>query len=185
MITVRLQIGDGSIKDTQEHGLVYISSDTRFNAPLKEFESTSYPEEAGIHILPKTTFDAFDYTVRFFIQATSLNSANAIIKAFNAKLYSGASDIKTFNRVRFYNDYKDVLIVGYPEPIAEATDFWRDSAGKALDVVCVDWLIHVDNPKDCNFHLSAENTIAQPEPEPPTIDDGTIILEPVINDTED
>ena len=156
MIRVRLQIGDGNIADTADnYGLVYISADSRFDAPIKAFEKTSYPEEEGEHILNKTVSDAFDYKVTWFIQANgSLGNANAVIAKFNTLLYDQVDDIKTFKQVTFYNDYKKVKIVGTPSPIQEATDFWRDAKGKQHDVVCVEWVIRVSKPSLCDFNLT-------------------------------
>ena len=153
MITVRLKIGSGSIVDTQTLGLIYLDSDKRTGAPSKGFESTSYPEEEGEHIIPKTVDAAFDYKVKFFIQATSLKDANAIIDDFNASLYTKSGDVKTYKQVEFYNDYKRHKIVGYPSEIAEATDFWRDRDNHLNDVVIVEWNIRVDKPSLCDFSL--------------------------------
>lgn len=47
MITVRLKIGSGSAVDTQQYGLVYVSSDNILGPIVKDFEVTSYPEEEG------------------------------------------------------------------------------------------------------------------------------------------
>ncbi|MBO7510237.1 MAG: hypothetical protein J6T35_03555, partial [Bacteroidales bacterium] len=121
--------------------------------PSKGFESTSYPEEEGEHIIPKTVDAAFDYKVKFFIQATSLKDANAIIDDFNASLYTKSGDVKTYKQVEFYNDYKRHKIVGYPSEIAEATDFWRDRDNHLNDVVIVEWNIRVDKPSLCDFSL--------------------------------
>ena len=156
MLRVRLKIGSGSVADTQTYGLVYLSADHRFAAPTKGFETSAYPEEGGEHILNKTVDDAFDYKVKFFIQATTLSNANAKIKAFNDLLYTQASgqDTKVFNEVTFYNDYKKVKIVGYPQPIQEATEFWRDTTDTQYDVVVVEWTIRVVKPSLCDFNLS-------------------------------
>lgn len=157
MITVRLKIGDSPITDTRNHGLVYVSSDHRFGAGIKGFEATSYPEQEGENISPKSVDAPFDYKVKFYINAEgSLENANQKISVFNALLYSQAagSDVKTFKQVEFYNDYKKVLIVGYPMPIEEATQFWRDSSGEVHDVVVVEWTIRVNKPSLCNFNLS-------------------------------
>lgn len=155
MIKVRLQIGDGEVLDTVEgYGLVYISADSRFSAPTKEMERTTYPEEEGEHIIAKTVDDAFDYKVTWFIQANgSLGNANAVIARFNSLLYTQEGDIKTFKQVTFYNDYKKVKIVGTPSPIQEATEFWRDSQGEQHDVVCVEWVIRVSKPSLCDFNI--------------------------------
>lgn len=155
MIKVRLQIGNGDILDTIDgYGLVYVSSDNRFEAPIKEFEKTSYPEQAGENIIAKTVSDAFDYKVTWFVKADgSLGNANAIIARFNSLLYTQDGDIKTFKQVTFYNDYKKVKIVGIPSLIQEATEFWRDANGMQHDVVCVEWEIRVSKPRLCDFNL--------------------------------
>jgi hypothetical protein len=156
MIKVRLQIANGDILDTADNfGLVYISADSRFEAPIKEFEKTTYPEQEGENIIAKTTSDAFDYKVTWFVKADgSLGNANAVIAKFNALLYDQVDDIKTFKQVAFYNDYKKVKIVGTPSPIQEATEFWRDIQGKQHDVVQVEWVIRVSKPSLCDFNLT-------------------------------
>lgn len=155
MINGRLKIGDGDIQDVFEQwGLIYISSDNRFEAPTKGFASTSYAEEAGEHTDPRTVPDAFDYKVKFLVMAPNKNliNANAKIAALNQALYSEASTgVRTYKQVTFYNDYKRVKIVGYPQPIDEATEFWRDKKGKVHDCVQIEWTIRVNNPTLCDF----------------------------------
>ena len=156
MIKVRLQIADGDIFDTADnYGLVYLSADSRFHAPIKQREVTTYPEQEGENISTKTVDDAFDYKVTWFVKAEgSLGNANAVIAKFNALLYYQVDDIKTFKQVTFYNDYKKVKIVGTPSPIQEATEFWRDQSGKQHDVVQVEWVIRVSKPSLCDFNLT-------------------------------
>ena len=155
MITVRIRIGGGEIKDTQDYGLVYLDSDKRVGAEQKEFEATSYPEEEGEHIIAKTVDAPFDYKVKFFIQADSLGNANAKIDAFNAALHTTPDENgqKEYYKVEFYNDHKRHKIVGYPHEIAEATDFWRDPTNQVNDVVVVEWTIRVTKPSLCDFSL--------------------------------
>ena len=156
MLTAKIKIGDAQVVDTQTYGLVYLDSDKVTGAPSKGFESTSYPEEEGEHIIPKTTDAAFDYKAKFFIQATSLQNANAIITAFNNSLYTqeSGSDVKTYKQVEFYNIYKRHKIVGYPSPIPEAESFWRDPKNVVTDVVVVEWNIRVNRPSLCDFNYS-------------------------------
>lgn len=158
MITVRLKIGDGEIVDTQTFGFIYLDSDKRVGAESKGFEATAYPEEEGEHILPKAADDAFDYKVKFFIQATSLKDANQLITEFNESLHDTPDELglKTYYPVTFYNDYKRHKIVGYPSEIPEATDFWRDHKNQVEDIVIVEWTIRVTKPSLCDFNLGAE-----------------------------
>lgn len=154
MIRVRLQIGGGNIRHSDDYGMVYVSSDHRFEAPIKEFDKTSYPEQEGENIIAKSVSDAFDYKTTWFIKADgSVGNANAVIANFNALLYNQVDGIKTFKQVTFYNDYKKVKIVGTPSLIQEATEFWRDANGKQHDVVCVEWTIRVSKPSLCDFNL--------------------------------
>lgn len=155
MLTARIKIGDGPIKDSRDYGLVYLSSDNVVGAPIKAFEETSYPEQSGVNICPKTVDDAFDYTVTFFMQATSLEDANKRISSFNSLLYDkeATGDVKTFKQVEFYNDYKRHKIVGYPYPVSEAKEFWRDRKNMVNDVVTFEWKIRVNNPNLCDFSL--------------------------------
>lgn len=157
MIRVRLQIGYGEILETADNfGLIYVSSDNIFQAPIKEFERTSYPEEEGEHIIDKSAFDAFDYKVSWFVKADgSLGNANSVISRFNQLISAKVGDsLWVWREVAFYNDYKKVKIVGTPSPIKEATEFWRDANGKQHDVVKVDWVIRVSKPSLCDFNLT-------------------------------
>lgn len=158
MINVRLQIADGAIYDTYEqYGLIYLSSDNRFAPPTKGFATSTYAEESGEHIDPRTVDDAFDYKIRFCINVPNrdLVNANAKIKAFNELMYDkkADSDIKTFKEFTFYNDYKRVKVVGIPEPIAEVDDddFFRDKYGKVYDAVIVELKLRVTDPNRCEF----------------------------------
>lgn len=157
MIKVRLQIGEGSILDTEDtYGFIYLDSDKRTGAPSKGFESTSYPEEEGEHILPVTVDAAFDYKVKFFVQGTTLANANAKIAAFNSALHDTPNERgeKEYYQVTFYNDYKRHKIVGYPMEIAEASEFWRDRTNQVNDVVVIEWTIRVNKPSLCDFNLA-------------------------------
>lgn len=158
MITVRLKIGDGEIVDTQTFGFIYLDSDKRVGPESKGFEATAYPEEEGEHIIPKTVDDAFDYKVKFFIQATTLKDANQLISEFNESLHDTPDELglKTYYQVTFYNDYKRHKIVGYPSEIPEATDFWRDHRNQVEDIVIIEWTIRVTKPSLCDFNLGAE-----------------------------
>lgn len=158
MLTARIRIGTGNVQDSRYYGLVYLSSDNIMAAPTKGFEETSYPEQGGVNISPKTVDDAFDYKVTFFIQADSLDNANEKIRKFNNLLFTTTpdSDIKTFKKVYFYNDYKNQMIVGYPQPISEVKDFWRDPRNHVQDVVIVEWTIRVVTPRECNFSTVLE-----------------------------
>lgn len=159
MIRVSFQIDGGAIQDTYDAwGLIYISSDHRFAAPTKGFATSTYAEQSGENIDPRTVDDAFDYKVKFCIEAPnkSVVNANAKIAAFNAEMYSVDKDgVKTFKEFTFHNDYKRVRVTGYPQPIAEVEEdnFFRDNHGNVKDIAVVELTIRVTDPTKCDFSL--------------------------------
>lgn len=159
MIKSRIKIEDGEIFDFESlFGFIQVNSDNIFGAPVKPFEQTSYPEKAGVNILPLTVEDTFEYKVSFFISAKGgLETANWKISEFNEVITSVEDGLKRVKQITFYNDYKKVKIVGYPTPISNATEFWRDSSGRLHDVVCVELKIKVTDPALCNFNLDNED----------------------------
>lgn len=153
---MRIQIGDGAIEDTfTAYKLIYMEADHRTEAPIKKRDVTTYAEQAGDNTDPRTVQDAFDYKAQFIIdgQNRNLENVNAIVAAFNKKLYTqpSSSDIRTYKEVTFYNDFKRVKIVGLPEPIAEPKEMKRSKKG--YDFAEVEFVIHVSDPTKCDFNL--------------------------------
>lgn len=158
MIKSRIKIEDGKIYDFESmFGFIQVNSDTIFAPPLKPFEQSSYPEQSGVNILPISVEDSFEYKATFFVDAKrGINNANWKIAEFNKAIVSNEDGLKRVKQITFYNDFKKIKIVGYPQPIQKATEFWRDSKGRLHDVVCVELVIKVTNPTLCNFNLDNE-----------------------------
>ncbi|WP_297448739.1 hypothetical protein [uncultured Alistipes sp.] len=159
MIRARLQIADGANEDTfDKWGFIYLSADNRMEAPIKKRDVTSYAEEAGEHIDPRTVQDVFDYKVKFLVEAPNQNlvNANAKIDAFNKLLYTqpSNSDIRTYKEIALYDDYKRVKIVGIPDPITEPEELYRRQNGEVMDCVVVELTIHVVDPTKCDFNMN-------------------------------
>ena len=156
MIQSRLQIDDGEVQNIYDaHKLIHMETDTRFEAPIKKRDTTSYAEEAGEHTDPRTVQDAFDYKVTFIVEAPNKNltNANAVIDEFNRRLYTQDGEIRTYKEITFYNDFKRIKIVGLPEPIQEAKSLYRRQNGEVMDCAQVEWTIRVSDPTKCDFNL--------------------------------
>lgn len=156
MIQSRLQIADGDILNLYDgYKLIHMETNTRFEAPIKKRDTTSYAEEAGEHTDPRTVQDAFDYKVTFIVEAPNKNltNANAVIDEFNRKLYTQDGEIRTYKEITFYNDFKRIKIVGLPEPIQEAKSLYRRQNGEVMDCAQVEWTIRVSDPTKCDFNL--------------------------------
>lgn len=158
MIKVRMQIAGEAIVDTYEKwGFIYIGADNRTEAPIKKRETTSYAEEAGEHVDPRTIQDVFDYKVKFLIECPNRNleNANAKISTFNKALYTqkAGSDVRIYKDITLYDDYKRVKIVGLPLPITEPTALYRRQNGEVMDCAQVELTIHVSDPTLCDFNI--------------------------------
>lgn len=161
MIHSRIQIENGAIEDFYtKWGFIYMSSDSRFAAPEKKRDATSYSEQAGTNEDPRTADDEFDYSAKFLIEAPNQNlvNANSKIHAWNEAVRQRTtdSDIKRCKSVTFYNDFKRVKVVGIPEIIADVdeNDFYRRQDGSVMDCVVVRLTIHVSEPGNCDFDMS-------------------------------
>ena len=157
MIRVRIGLDDDVYDTYDKWGLIYVSSDHRLNAPVRDFDKTEYAEKHGENIDARTTMAPFDYKVKFMVVApnSNLENANAKIRAFNESLYSRKpwSDVRIMKKLTLYNDYKRVKIEGYPKPISEATDFYRRANGEVADAVGAELTIRVANPAACDFSM--------------------------------
>lgn len=158
MITARIQIEDGAIEDTYgKWGFIYMEGDKRFAAPEKKRDTTSYAEEAGEHTDLRTVDDVFDYKATFLVEAPNKNlvNANSKIKAWNDAIRerTSGSDVKRCKTVTLYDDYKRCKIVGIPEVIEEAEDYYRRQDGSAMDCVQIEMTIHVNDPSLCEFDI--------------------------------
>lgn len=154
MIKSRIRIGNGDIFDTYTRfGFIYMSADNRMEAPVKKHDTISYAEKAGEYFDPRTVQDVFDYKVRFIIECPNkdMDNANVKIAEFNRSLYTLDGDIRTYKKVTFYDDYKRVIIVGFPEPISELTNLYRRQDGSVMDCAEFELTIHVSNPAKCFF----------------------------------
>ena len=152
MIRTDIHIAGGSKVDTYgTYGLLYVSADNRLDAPYKEMDKTTYPEQAGENVYPLAVKDAFDYKITFLIEGTSLNAINSRISTFNSAIISSSN---MFKKVTFYNYDRKVNIVGYPTPIAEAKDFWYTSLGEKTQSALVEFQIRVVNPSECDFNYT-------------------------------
>jgi hypothetical protein len=156
MIHTDIHIAGGSKVDTYStYGLLYISADNRLDAPYKEMDKTTYPEQAGENVYPLAIKDAFDYKITFLVEGTTLNAINGRISTFNSAIISSGN---MFKKVTFYNYDRRVKIVGYPQPIAEAKDFWYTSLGSdtqgnvKTQSAMVELVIRVVNPSECDFN---------------------------------
>jgi hypothetical protein len=150
MIQTDIHIAGGSKVDTYtQYGLLYISADNRLDAPYKEMDKTTYPEEDGEHVYPLAVKDAFDYKITFLVEGKTLDSINSRISTFNSAIITAGG---MFKKVTFYNYDRKVKIVGYPKPLAEAKDFWYTSLKNKTQSAMVEFTIRVTDPTECDFN---------------------------------
>lgn len=160
MISIKFKVGSGSIVDAYDtYHLIYLSSDNVTSAPSKELESTSYPEEEGEHVSDITASAAFDYKTTFLVEGTTLADVNSKVAAFNNAImtYNSTTHLRRVSKLTLYNAYKGVMIVGYPKPLAEATEMWRDSTGQSYAAAKVELVMRVAKPSDCNFSYTPQS----------------------------
>lgn len=156
MIDSRIKIGDGAVKSAfAEFGFIYISSDHRVGAPEKQRDTTTYAGDPVEHTDTRAVLAPFDYTVKFAVNCENngIENANKKIAAFNNAIRENTAQVgvKRCREVVFYDDFHKTVICGIPEPIAEASEFYRMRDGSIRDCVVFDLKIRVNDPTKCVF----------------------------------
>lgn len=159
MINSLMQIEDGEVFDAfDRYGFIYKSSDRRFSPPEKKRDVTSYAEEDGEHVDPRTVYDVFDYNVEFVIDTTNedLVNVNSKIAAWNrdVRVTNDYNSIRRCKTITFYDYYKRCKIVGTPEIIESVDEDKYHRRYRGLDCVVIGLKIHVSEPSKCDFNLS-------------------------------
>ena len=161
MIKSKIKIEDGAIYDFYDKwGFKYLEGDKRLAPDEKGCESTSYAEEPGEHIDPRTVDAPFDSTARFLVEAPNrdLGNVNRKIAAFISAVRGTAhGDVKYKKEISFYDLRNRVKITGYPEVIAVPTEVYRSRTIGQMDFAVVELTIHVADPRKCDFKLNLEN----------------------------
>lgn len=146
---VRIKIGDGAIQDAQATWRFHLmNSPDMIVAPQRDYEVENYPEVDGSLIYPYTSKEPFDYKLTFCFFG-DIDTTNNVIADFYDSLFETESgtDRKKAKELTIYNDYKNVIIVGYAKNI-ETNDYMVEARN---GVVLFDLTIYVAEPKKCNF----------------------------------
>ena len=166
MIRARIQIGKGEIYDAYDkYGFVYLDADERTAPDIQDYTTTKYVEDSVEFIDTRTIEVAFDYKVKFLVEAPNGNfkSVNNKIDDFNKLLFvRGQGGMLYAQKVTLYNDLNRVKIVGYPKPVSEPTEVYHTGSYGGSDWIAFELTIHVANPKECVW-ATERNTDGMPE----------------------
>lgn len=166
MIRARIQIGKGEIYDAYDkYGFVYLDADERTAPDIQDYTSTKYVEDAEEHVDPRTIEVAFDYKIKFLVEAPNGNykSVNNKVDDFNKLLFTrDDSGVLNAQKIAIYNDLNRVKVVGYPKPISEPTEVFHTDSYGGSDWIALELTVHVSNPKECVW-ATERNTDGLPE----------------------
>ena len=166
MIRARIQIGKGEIYDAYDkYGFVYLDADERTAPDIQDYTTTKYVEDSVEFIDTRTIEVAFDYKVKFLVEAPNGNfkSVNNKIDDFNKLLFvRGQGGMLYAQKVTLYNDLNRVKIVGYPKPVSEPTEVYHTGSYGGSYWIAFELTIHVSNPKECVW-ATERNTDGMPE----------------------
>jgi hypothetical protein len=170
---LRIQIEDGEIIYLPDIGFHLMESPDILIPEQREYETEVYPEHDGAYIYPYTVYNPFDYTVKllYFGNISSLNSAVHEFwdQMFETVVHGG---IRRAKKIRIFNDYKGVQIVGYAKS-APGEDTYIKVLGNGTSPDSgwqFDFTLYVANPSECMWTTgSATLTYSIPEATPPIV----------------
>ena len=145
---IRIKIGTGEIQDAiTTWGLYLIDSDDTIIAPVREYESIEYPEEAAAEIYPYTTLKPFDYKCTLLCLG-DLTTVNATVRTFYDSLFAITSgvDLRKAEQITLYNDLKGVRVTGYAKT-NDPKDYYPQLIEHEKGAFIFEFVLYVADPK--------------------------------------
>lgn len=145
---IRIKIGGGEIQDAvTTWGLYLIDSDDTIIAPIRDYESIEYPEEAAAEIYPYTTLKPFDYKCTLLCFG-DLDSVNDTVRAFYDSLFDTTSgnDVRKAEPITLYNDFKGVKVTGYAKT-SDPKDYYPQLSEHEKGAFIFELVLFVADPK--------------------------------------
>jgi len=145
---IRIKIGNGSIQDAiTAWGLYLIDSDDTIIAPIREYESVEFPEEAKAEVYPYTTLKPFDYKCTLLCFG-DLDTVNTTVRTFYDSLFTitPGVDLRQALEITIYNDHKGMQLTGYAKPV-DSKDYYPQLAEHEKGAYLFDFVLYVADPK--------------------------------------
>ena len=128
----------------EQYDFHLLESPARVLAPIREYETVSFPEHAESEIDNRTVEQPFDYQISLGCWADE-NTVNANIRAFYNSLFvkeSEDTDVLVAREIELFNNYKNVKMKGYAKKWDEKTYTIQGEKG----LLMFDFVLHVNNP---------------------------------------
>lgn len=128
------------------HKIYLIESPHDLSAPIRPYETETYPEEDGVTIYPFTSDEAFEYKVSLCYFGDE-STANTVLNDLYESFFIKTEHLRKAKEVTIDNLYKGVVIVGYPRAM-NGTGM-EVTAGK--ETWFFDLTFYVAEPHKCSF----------------------------------
>lgn len=132
--------------------MICLGSDNRTEAPIREFDKSSYADKAGINVDTRTVQDSFEYKIKFVVESKNVKQ---VIADFNRSLYNEANGVRTYKEIKVENLYQRQTIVGIPYPITELTDYGKSD--NVTEFAILELKMLVADPTKCYFSKKSAN----------------------------
>lgn len=133
--------GAPKINLIQEYDFHLLESPARVTAPIRDYETQSFPESAAPEIDRRTVKQPFDYQISLGCWANE-DTVNKNIRAFYDSLFTSDGDILTAKEVEFFNNYKNVKMKGFAKKWDEKTYTIEGEKG----LLVFDFVLYVNDP---------------------------------------
>ena len=118
-----------------------LESPARITAPIREYETQSYPESASPELDRRTVKQPFDYNISLGCWANE-DVVNANIRSFYDSLFTQDGDILTAKEIELFNNYKNVKMKGFAKKWDEKTYTIEGEKG----LLVFDFVLYVNDP---------------------------------------
>lgn len=144
-----MKIGDAAEVSMKSQGFYLMESDKTIVPPLREYDEEDFPEYDGTYLDNRTTFKAFDYTIKFLCLGTEEQVTSKVYDFYYSLFTTSAdSDIKVAKLLKIKNMYYLVQLDGYAK-IINPKDYLTH-CNNEKDAYIFELGIRVNNPQSLN-----------------------------------
>ena len=123
-----------------------LESPARILAPIRDYETQSFPESAEPEIDRRTVKQPFDYQISLGYWGDEATANSKIIEFFNS-LFESKDGILTAKEIELFNNYKNVKMKGFAKKWDEKTYTIEGEKG----LIVFDFVLYVNNPNTLTY----------------------------------
>ena len=148
---IKIKIGANDISLLDDYNIHLLESPAIIVAPIRDYDTQSYPESAEAEIDPRTVLKPFEYKLVLGCSSNTENINELISSLFKKFFIFGEGDIMEAKEVEVINEYKGIKMKGY----VKQWDGKTTTISDPYSFHTFEFVLYVNNPKTLKPYVAA------------------------------